>query len=258
MDFTFYIRHYQLEPFVKDILVLENIDSKVHNSLPFYADGYPGVVFQKSEQGVILMPVKKELSTFFMYGQTVAPISLSIDGAFRMIVFQLYPFAAKALFQVNPKELKDDCYDLITSGTSGVTNTLEALASRELLENQIDLIASYLSNVAQVAVLNTDDLVHHAVNYLLVSNGSLTIKDLADKLNTTVRTLQRKFAVQVGLSPKKFAKIIQFQASMSQLSEADFSKLSDIVYENGYADQSHFIRNFKQFAGQKPSRFKKS
>jgi len=33
--------------------------------------------------------------------------------------------------------------------------------------------------------------------------------------------------------------------------------LSDVVYEHGYADQSHFIRDFKKYTHTKPSRFRK-
>jgi len=32
-------------------------------------------------------------------------------------------------------------------------------------------------------------------------------------------------------------------------------KLSDVAYENGYADQSHFIRSFREFTGYTPSQY---
>jgi AraC-like DNA-binding protein len=33
--------------------------------------------------------------------------------------------------------------------------------------------------------------------------------------------------------------------------------LSDIAFENGYADQSHFIRAFQEFAGFTPNQYQK-
>ena len=54
------------------------------------------------------------------------------------------------------------------------------------------------------------------------------------------------------LAPKHFSKIIQFQVSLNQLQANDYSKLSDIVYDNGFADQSHFIRVIKAYTGKTP------
>jgi AraC-like DNA-binding protein len=59
----------------------------------------------------------------------------------------------------------------------------------------------------------------------------------------------------VGVTAKQFAKIIQFQQSLEQITVKDYSKLTDIVYANGFADQSHFIKVFKAFTGKTPLAF---
>jgi len=51
--------------------------------------------------------------------------------------------------------------------------------------------------------------------------------------------------------------IIQFQNSLTQLTIKDYTILTDVVYNNGYADQSHFIRVFKSFTGKTPKNFAK-
>ncbi|MDG1692959.1 MAG: helix-turn-helix domain-containing protein, partial [Methylophilaceae bacterium] len=61
------------------------------------------------------------------------------------------------------------------------------------------------------------------------------------------------FRAYVGLSPKQFSKIIQFQSSLNKLTEAKFQKLTDIGFDSGFTDQSHFIRTFKSYTGQTPS-----
>jgi hypothetical protein len=60
-----------------------------------------------------LLPKKKKLSELFLYGQTLAPVSLDIEGSYKFVVFQLYPFASKYLLGIDPKQLNDDCYDLL-------------------------------------------------------------------------------------------------------------------------------------------------
>jgi len=74
-------------------------------------------------------------------------------------------------------------------------------------------------------------------------------------LHLNERTFERRFVAAVGISAKQFSRIIQFQQSLEQLTVKDYTKLSDIVYSNGFADQSHFIRVFKAFTGKSPKKF---
>jgi AraC-like DNA-binding protein len=55
-----------------------------------------------------------------------------------------------------------------------------------------------------------------------------------------------------------FARICRFQASLNQIRNNDYCRLSDIAYENEYADQSHLIRAFKEFAGISPNKYQNS
>ncbi len=247
----------KLALYVKDIFVLENKDDTMKSRLPFFADGYPGIMFQQTKSGAFLYPKNKKLSDFFLYGQTIKPIEISIQGSYLLIVFLLYPFAAKTLIGVNPKELNDDCYDLNLLKGNHTEQTVKKLLDETNQAKQVEIIAKFLSRLVQKTISYKEQRIQIAINLILNSKGKITVKALTDNLHTTERTLQRQFIEHVGISPKQFAKIIQFQSSFNQISEEVFSKLTEIVYENGYADQSHFIRSFKRFTGKKPSQFKK-
>jgi AraC-like DNA-binding protein len=97
----------------------------------------------------------------------------------------------------------------------------------------------------------------YAANRLWQAGRQLPLKKLQQTLNLSERSLQRKFEQCIGIPPRLFSKIAQFQAAMGQLRNGKFSRLSDIAYENGYADQSHFIRDFKKFTGLSPLAFQK-
>lgn len=99
--------------------------------------------------------------------------------------------------------------------------------------------------------------IREAIVEIMTTKGQKNIQAIADKQNLNLRTFERRFLKETGLSPKQFAKIIQFNASLEQLSIKDYTKLTDIVYENGFADQSHFIRVFKAFTGKTPKNFGK-
>jgi len=255
IDATKIIANNNLELFVKEIFILEDQNTPKDLTLTFFADGYPGVVYMQSEKG-LLLPRKKVLSNFFLYGQMIAPYELSIRPPYLMIVFQLYPFAAKLLFDINPKKLNDDCADLSTIKGTVIENPLKALVAPAAINLKTEIIAKFLSELAQEKGIEEYLKIQQAIQIILDYKGVVAVKKLARNLNITERTLRRKFNDCIGISPKKFAKIIQFQTSLMQISTGEFSKLTDVVYENGYADQSHFIRNIKKFTGKRPLQLK--
>ena len=250
------IKDYKLDQFVNDILILKNEENALNSHLPIFADGFPGVFFKKLGKEVTLLPQYKKLSDFFVYGQTIEPVEISVQGEYLFVIFQLYPFSVKTLFGVNPKEINDDCYDLSSASDEQGINLAEKLVQEQDLGKQVEIIANFLSTLVEERINLSDRKIEIAIGLILNSKGKISVKSLTETLHTTERTLQRQFEEHVGIPPKQFAKIIQFQASLNQISGDSFSKLTEIVYENGYADQSHFIRNFKKFTGKRPSEFK--
>ena len=72
------------------------------------------------------------------------------------------------------------------------------------------------------------------------ANGDVRIREVALRIGTTERTLERLFDLHVGLRPKELARIVRFQASLRGI-------------DGGYYDDSHRIHDFVEFAGVSPS-----
>jgi AraC-like DNA-binding protein len=258
MDAVFLVPDENLSAYVKSIMVLENELASTNSILPFFADGCPGIMFQMSDNGVYRDPQNKKLTDLFLYGQTIHPIRLAIEGRYRIIVFQLFPFAMLHLLSVNPKELNDDCFDLSLLPHLNSGDVIEQLKNQASSEDQVSVLASFLTHLIKQNKFKVDDRIKLAVDRIIHTKGKITIKSLREQLCVTERTFERQFTTQVGVTPKKFAKIIQFQYSFSQLINEEEIQTADIVYDNGFADQSHFIKSFKNFTGSTPAGFKKS
>jgi AraC-like DNA-binding protein len=84
--------------------------------------------------------------------------------------------------------------------------------------------------------------------------GRVRIETLATELGASRRYLARRFAEQVGLSPKTVARLLRF-AGVRRRIERDPSDWAQIAFEAGYADQSHLNREFQQLAGTTPTDF---
>jgi AraC-like DNA-binding protein len=55
------------------------------------------------------------------------------------------------------------------------------------------------------------------------------------------------------MNPKEYSRIVRFQKALKQM-QHQRSKINqaDLAYTNGYADQSHLIREFKKLCGYTP------
>ena len=240
--------------FVKAILVFEDDAIAQKKVLPFFADGYPGLIYQDTANGLLVNPHNKMMPPLFLYGQTIMPIELVMEGPYKLIIFQLYPFVLKSLFNVLPGQVTDNCYDLqqVTSGTKLIT----ALQESQSDDERIDLISKMLQSLFREKQQHIDETIAFAIQKIIGNKGQGTMREIFEAVHLTERTFERRFLTTVGISPKQFSRIIQFQQSLEQLTLKDYNKLSDIVYENGYADQSHFIKVFKAFTGKTPLAFR--
>jgi len=246
-----------LEPFAKDIFLLESDEINTEHKFPFYADGFPGIIYSNSTNPFYLQPRNKELSDFYLYGQTIEPISLDTVGVFHLVGIRLYPFAVRILLGVDPKALNDDCFDLMNVENVDTQGALNKLRKTSGGSDTVGILADYFNELLENASINPDYRIKLATNLILNSNGSISIKEVRNRLSVAERSLERHFLDEIGVTPKQFAKIIQFSSSMNQITDTDYYNLTEIGYDNGFADQSHFIRSFKRYAGKTPKEFQK-
>lgn len=245
----------KLSPFIKNIMVFENTESHAKTQLPFFADGFPGLMYHESPNGLYVLPHDKKMPELFIYGQTIEPIQIEVNGKFQIIIFQLFPFCLKHLFGIDPKSINDNCYDVTQQLIQdGSLNTSDLSKSKDY-PIKINIISRYLTGLIDESRANFDQAIIEALNKIMLAKGKLSLTALAREVHLTKRTFERRFVSETGLTPKQFAKIIQFQNSLIQLSVNDYDVLTDIVYQNGFADQSHFIRVFKSFTGHTPKQF---
>lgn len=257
MDFLNIQPHKNISLFVKNIWVFEGGGKDLKTNLPFFADGYPGLMFQQTDKGLTVNPHKKKMPVLFLYGQTIQPIELEIIGYYQLIVFQLYPFVLKNIFNITPQSINDDCYDLLQLRTFDVAGLNQELLLEPDINQRIENISALLYQLFLSKKQKLDFKIKQIIEIIIATKGTVNIRNIAKKTNLNIRTLERRFLTETGLSPKQFAKIIQFQSSLEQVMAKDFIKLTDIVYENGFADQSHFIKIFKAFTGKTPKAFAK-
>jgi AraC-like DNA-binding protein len=79
------------------------------------------------------------------------------------------------------------------------------------------------------------------------------VSDVAGRFGVAPRTLQRLFAVHVGVGPKRVLQRFRHQQAADRLAGAD-GGLARLAAELGYFDQAHFVHDFRAATGRLPSR----
>jgi AraC-like DNA-binding protein len=221
------------------------------------ADGCPGLIFQQSEHAHLFAPNKKELPKSFIYGQSIRLTHLNLTTNYNVIGIRFFPHALKSIFRFNSSEITDSCIDLTSLLTTEEANLLEKLKNSTSTGDNLHLLSQYLFSLIRKNKSQVDSITEFALSQIIHSKGRVSLKDIQEKLKLSERSLERKFDQFVGIPPKLYARVCRFQAALSQLKNHQYSKLSDIAFDNGFADQSHFIRTFKEFAGYSPIEFQK-
>ncbi|HEX5025752.1 MAG TPA: helix-turn-helix domain-containing protein [Agriterribacter sp.] len=82
--------------------------------------------------------------------------------------------------------------------------------------------------------------------------GNFSLNRMAHNANMSFRNFERRFADEVGMPPKLYARITRFNSALEHKVVNPGKKWSDIVHEYGYFDQAHFIKEVKAFSSKAP------
>ena len=83
----------------------------------------------------------------------------------------------------------------------------------------------------------------------------LRVDDVASRVGMGVRTLQRLFARHVGVSPKWVICRKRLHEAAERLAAPSPPDLAALAASLGYADQAHFVRDFRSLVGVAPGSY---
>lgn len=109
-----------------------------------------------------------------------------------------------------------------------------------------------------------DPRLDRAWRRLAGTGGRIGAGALADEVGCGGRHLAVRFRAELGLTPKSTARLLRFQRAYATLARdlvpgpgadapADPAGWAELAVRCGYYDQSHLIRDFREFAGTTPA-----
>ncbi len=92
------------------------------------------------------------------------------------------------------------------------------------------------------------------LNMQIYITPQISVNELSSIACLSKKQFERLFHSFVGINPKEYTRIVRFQKALAQMQHQAGKEINQaqIAYASGYADQSHFIREFKKFCGYTP------
>ncbi|MFI5229297.1 MAG: DUF6597 domain-containing transcriptional factor [Gemmatimonadales bacterium] len=182
-----------------------------------------------------------------------------VHGAVDLFGVRFRPGAGLPFFDVAMRELTDRVVPLDELWGSLADSLADALATAERDDRVAVVERTLLERIAARRSRGDAqaELPARAVALFLRSRGGLNVRDAATALGVNERALQRAFDESVGISPKGLARVLRFRHAVRAIERIVAAggqpSWTTVAYDAGYADQPHFIREFKALAGLTPA-----
>ncbi len=160
-----------------------------------------------------------------------------------------YPFLGTRLSAVMDQNLTLDDLEL-----PGVHQVHERLCVAASADEKAAIVEEWLLHRMRES-RGVAPVVQASIELIRRSKGQSAIAEVAAGVTVSQRQLERLYQAQVGMTPKRYARILRVEAARHVLSAAPFGPTAEVAYLAGYYDQAHFIREFKAIVGLTPKRY---
>lgn len=243
-----------LSLYIKHYLFLESAGDP-HKTLRLFSDGNTGIVFLL-EQVHLLTNHSQYLPSSFLYGQigNFQDLALTEQTSFVIVVFQ--PDGLYKLLGISARELKEQIVATQDVFGQPAKKLYDSLRYLKQLTEKVNALNTFFYELAIQRKSSSPTLLSAVLQHIAHHKGLVTVEQLVNYSGYTERHVERIFAEQVGLSPKKFGSIVQLHSFLKLLRHKTAeTSLTAICYQSGYFDQSHLIRAFKKYTGITPSEY---
>jgi len=139
----------------------------------------------------------------------------------------------------------------VLNGGKNISNHFWQFAEDDMnsLENFCNKASQKIKTIATKSI---DSRKKQLFELIYSSQGSMTVKELSEKVYWSSRQINRYFNQQFGISLKAYCNILRFGTSFKHISEGK------LFPEQNFTDQNHFIKEIKKYAGVTPKELSKN
>lgn len=180
-------------------------------------------------------------------------LSISAHQDSEMLVIQFKPGGAYPFFHFSISDLNDQIVNTDKLFSGSLITLHEHLSRDSSSSEKFDITHDWLEEQFDPEC-EPPEILLSFVNELQATTGA-QCKDVIAKYQHSHKHLIEQFKKYVGHTPKLYQRILRFNDVLAYLQNGNKTSWAAIAQHCGYTDQSHFIKEFKNFSGFNPKRF---
>ncbi|MBX2916496.1 MAG: AraC family transcriptional regulator [Cyclobacteriaceae bacterium] len=170
------------------------------------------------------------------------------------IAFFFKPFSLATTFKLSGQDLKAKPIELNRWNAQKAMALNIQLYHSKSMQEKVEILSHFI--FMQIKSNRRDcEMIRYATDTIMHNSNTDVLLQLLKNLHLTERTFQRVFKKYVGITATEYRRICQHYFAFSHLKSGHFEKLTDVAFTNGYFDQSHYIRSFKEFTNTTPNEY---
>ncbi|MCK9304393.1 MAG: helix-turn-helix domain-containing protein [Bacteroidales bacterium] len=239
-DFDWIVRQYQFIYSDPNEIVYDKFIPREDVALVFHLGSRPHLV---GEQSLVLPP-------YFLTPIKSRAHQIRCFGNLSTFIVLCNPTVLSKIFSVN---MDNGEIPFLELSAELFLPLWEKLVKCETEESRINCFQEFITGMNYPSYKpDTIDCFYHKI----INEGVRTpLSRIENSFDLSERTLQRKFRIRTGVTPKTLIRIVRINHIWNKLKKGETPDYQNIVFEGNYFDQTHFIKDFKAITGETPDCF---
>jgi AraC-like DNA-binding protein len=246
-----------LAPYIKRYWAIENVLDKseicVQRIIP---TGLPELLLYFTPRPKILTENKELSDNFALFGHQNGFYDMELTGELSVFSIVFQPQGLMQFFNFPLSEICNRNVSLKDINRQSGRDLEEQMSEVSTFQQKVNIVETYLFDLLKN---NFDDFkfrrINHIAGLIKQTHGNINVNQMASEVCLCRKQFERIFAEHIGISPKQYLKIIRFQSAIFQKQKNNNLNMTELSYESGYFDQSHFINDFKSLSGLTPKQY---
>jgi AraC-like DNA-binding protein len=246
-----------LEPYIKhywsiDQRLLEG-EKYIHRIIPC---GISELMFYLEPKPVVIDPRKDFSESVVLSGHQKEFFDLQIENKISLFSIAFQPEGLMEFFNIPLIEVYNQNIPLKFIDKKLEQELFPKIQSANSFEDRVEIAnAHFIQLLSKNQSAFEFKRISHIVKTIKTSKGLIDVESLSNEACLSRKQFERVFTKHIGSTPKQYLKTVRLQHSLHLKSKDKDKSLTQLAYDCGYYDQSHFINEFKQQTGHTPKQY---
>ena len=230
-----------------------------HSQERLLPDGSMCIVFNLGEDRIRLPDAEDASRSNTIAGQVLCGarsryLIANTDDMVTTLGIQFKAGGAFPFLAMPASELNEQCVSLGAVLGDGVRGLRDRLLEGSTPAQKFDVIERWLLSCV-TKPLRRHAAVEYATSRFLSGGPNQSLASVLDRIGYSQRHFNQMFTEEVGLTPKRFLRVVRFQRVIATVAPRTSVNWSELALGCGYYDQAHFTHDFRAFSGLTPATY---